>query len=62
MILTDGGDWCLEVMHKFLCDIEREDIEREDIEREETKPMVIIMKGSGKLADLLSSVHKEYTK
>ena len=48
MILTGGGEESLEIMHKFL----RENGDGSN----KQKPVVIIIKGSGRLADLLSTI------
>ena len=52
MILTGGGKQSLEIMYKFLC--LQESKHAESVVR--PTPVVIILKGSGKLADLLSYI------
>ena len=52
MILTGGGKESLHVMKEFFYQTDNKSVKQ--------KPMVIIMNGSGGLADLLSTILKDY--
>ena len=52
MILTGGAEESLQIMQNFLCQNESKD--------GKPKPVVIVLKGSGGFADLLSSIFEFY--